>query len=43
MDLKLKCLQILNMIGGSIIISVDDDPTEIQTPSATLTVEVEGL
>ena len=43
MDLKLKCLQIVNMIGGSIIISVDDDPTEIQTPSATLAVEVEGL
>mgnify|MGYP003533933800 CR=1 FL=1 len=43
MDLKFKCLQILNMMGGSIVISVYDDPTKIQTPAATLTVEVESL
>ena len=43
MDLKFKCLQILNMMGGSIVISVCDDPTKIQTPAATLTVEVESL
>lgn len=43
MDLKLKCLPIINMIGGRMVLSVDDDSTEVLTHPATLTVEVEGL
>ena len=43
MELKLKCLPILNMIGGRMVLSVDDDITEIDTVSASLEVEVESL
>lgn len=43
MELKLKCLPILNMIGNRIVLSVDDDPTEVVTAPASLELEVEGL
>lgn len=40
MDIQLKCLPILNMIGGSVVLNVADEES---ITSASLTVEVEGL
>lgn len=42
MNLKLKCLQVLNMLGGLITIKACGSLVD-NTQSAILTVEVEGL
>ena len=42
MNLKLKCLQVLNMLGGIITIKASGSLVD-NTQSAILTVEVEGL
>jgi len=41
-ELQIKCLPILNMIGGYMVLSVDDD-ADISTLPASLIVGVEGL
>lgn len=43
MELKLKCMPVLNMIGGELVLTVDDDPSEWVTAPASIRVGVEGL
>jgi hypothetical protein len=42
-ELKIKCLSILNMLGGKLVIKAESSPTGMDNLTTSIEVEVEGL